>query len=306
MGCKSRFLIRKCSRRVYLNIHGNDPFLMKLLSWQLKVEGRIRQEDGTVYYTRPGMRCSGDMNTSVGNVILVCMLLYFIIKSDPDYRGAIEIADDGDDAVIISEEHLIDRLIGILPGMFLRAGFTLRVDGTASLFERIGFCQSSPVFDGEIWVMVRDPYKSCVKDAATIIDITSQSKSWAAAIAQCGIAMTGGIPVLQDYYSCLARYADGAKPMKTIPQMESGFFRLAKMMSRSYKPVTDAARMSFYLAFGIDPAEQQALEGYYRNLDLFEGVVRCGTSDAFNRKVPGEDSDVFSVHHPYAGFLGRI
>jgi len=52
-----------------------------------------------------------------------------------------------------------------------------------------------------------------------------------------------------------------------------GMARLAYRMQYTGKPITEEARYSFYLAFGITPDMQTALEDMYRSLGTPAGNI---------------------------------
>lgn len=247
---------------VYLscfNSRSDRNTLRRLLAWQLRNRGYGRTKDGgKVVYEVEGCRMSGDMNTGLGN----CLLMSCMMKAWCDTKHIrARLANNGDDCVIILEQA---DLAGFLDGFddwFLGMGFTMTVEEPVYTFEKIEFCQTHPVFDGSSWVMVRNPLKCITKDLTTVLPL-SQGKlrySYLTAVGECGLSLSGGIPLLQEFYAQLIRAGEGHH-MGAAPQLESGFARLAAGMSRSYTEITPYARYSFWLAFGITPDYQVALE----------------------------------------------
>lgn len=94
------------------------------------------------------------------------------------------------------------------------------------------------------------------------------------ALGQCGLALTGGMPILQEYYKAMMRSAHGKA--LTDPSLETGMAMLAHGLKAFEAPVTDSARISFDLAFGIAPPLQCMLERYYKSLDLTYAAAIVG------------------------------
>lgn len=237
------------------------PRLSKLLSMQLRNKCAGYTRDGAVKYTTQGTRMSGDMNTAMGNCIIMCGLIYSYSKE----RGVrVELVNNGDDCVVIISRRDLKRYVdGIVP-WFREMGFTMKVEDTVDVFERIQFCQMQPVFDGHKYIMVRNPAIAIAKDSVSIkpLDNPSIFRKWLGAVGEGGLSLTGGIPIMQSFYCCLER-ASGGDRLKDDPTMESGWWYLARGMRRKWAPVRDEARYSFYLAFDISPDLQVAVEEYY-------------------------------------------
>lgn len=107
--------------------------------------------------------------------------------------------------------------------------------------------------------MVRNPWMSISKDlmSSKRFDRECDWRGHMRAIADCGMSLTGGMPVLQSFYMMLRRVAGDVKPgLLEI----NGFYHLAQGMDRGSRTVCNDARASFYNAFGMSPDTQQALE----------------------------------------------
>ncbi len=113
------------------------------------------------------------------------------------------------------------------------------------------------------------------KDAVFLQPYQSRKQilSWVAAVGQGGLRLTGGLPVLQNFYRVFDRYGcQGRKPV----QHQSWYVRqLTKSMDRDFGPVSPEARASFWSAYGIAPDEQEALEEYYDNVKLSFAPPTC-------------------------------
>lgn len=254
---------------VYLGAfrRSDRQLLAWLLTGQIRNRCTMRCADGRIKYRVLGSRMSGDMNTASGNCLIMCALVHALCTERG--IGKFRLANNGDDCTLIIEAGDLHRLGG-LEAWFLEFGFRMKVEPVVRVFERIVFCQSSPVWDGARWVMVRDPRISLSKDAICLnrnYSWGTGARKWLFAVGSCGLRMTGGIPVLQDYYTAFLRGGvDGLRHDPTVH--ETGMYMLARGCRRGYVEPTDAARVSFWLAFGISPTEQRLAEAHYRTVEL--------------------------------------
>jgi len=247
--------------------------LKRLLQMQLRNRGYARAPDGSIKYEVDGRRMSGDMNTGLGN----CCLMSAMMKGFCEKVGlTARLANNGDDCVLVFERSHLGKLVG-LEDYFLRLGFVMEIESPVFEFEKVDFCQTSPVWDGYRWVMVRNPWKSIDKDLVSVLDLgKGGGPKWADAVGNCGLAITGGIPVAQELYALLLRSAQPGK-VADHPWMDGGFQRMAEGMDRSYSKPTPESRASFWRAFGILPDLQQAIEDTWRSDTL---VFSAGVRDS--------------------------
>jgi hypothetical protein len=225
--------------------------------------------EGYLSFEIVGGRQSGEPNTSSGNVVLMCGMVYEYLQEKNIFEHC-SLVNDGDDCVLICESWVVPIIISTIDEFFLKLGFSLTVEKPVSVFEEIEFCQSHPVFDGTQYIMVRDPRVAISKDAVSLKPLDSKGvyEKWCAAVGKGGLSLTAGLPVWQSFYRRFVRLSNGANPLSD-PTLEGGFWRLSKGMNRAESDlISDEARFSFWLAFKITPSEQEALEHYYDNLDM--------------------------------------
>jgi hypothetical protein len=244
---------------VYLSCYNNDPKLQTLLSWQLRNKCFCRDADGYMKYETVGKRCSGDMNTSLGNVLIMCAMMHKLIVKFKGHLG-----NDGDDCVVILERRQVESFKQEYSDHFTRFGFDMRLDGTTEVLENIEFCQASPVFDGERYIMVRDPRKAIDKDNISVKPLQSK-RQWdqhRSSVASCGLALAGNMPIYCAYYDMLRR----GSTVQGKRKLETGMDYLARGMDGGRREPTQLARFSFFKAFGITPDEQIGLEVFYDSI----------------------------------------
>jgi hypothetical protein len=265
------------------------PDHKKKLRWLLKHQlnnfGTGYCHDGKLKYSVKGKRMSGDMNTAMGNCLLMCGMIFAYC----DQRTVkAELVNNGDDCVVFMERRDLSRFSTGLKEWFLQMGFQMEVEEPVFDFERVEFCQAKPVFDGEVYTMVRN-IRAFSKDAYCLIPVDSDHvlRSWLGAVGDAGMSLTGGIPIWQEYYSLYQRSAGklssvrrrrGANRVFDQSAFETGMAMSATGMTRRYGDVTPEARYSFWLAFGILPDHQVALEAQYSGLGHIRRPPRGSTS----------------------------
>jgi hypothetical protein len=252
---------------IYSRFYPGDAQLQRVLHWQLHNKGVLRTRDGVIKYEIDGTRCSGDMNTALGNCLVMCGA----VKSFADTVGVpIRLLNNGDDCMVILDALNIERFRRPLPRYFSKLGLVMKVEDPVFVFEHIVFCQTQPVYDGHVWRMVRDPHVSLSKDA-TLMNSTYATTGLSAqlkAIADCGLSLVSGLPVLQEYYLALRRgHEEGTGPID--PRFyDSGFYHLSRGLQATTSVVSPEARASFARAFNVLPDLQVALERQFSSLPI--------------------------------------
>lgn len=266
------YAVLKWEHARYLSFfHGEERAeLKKFLKAQLINRGFIRCPDGKIKYEVKGGRCSGDMNTSLGNCLIMCAAMYSFMSSQ---KLTCAFVNDGDDGVLIVNKRDAKRVVAELPTFFKQLGFLMKMDQPVDEFEKIVFCQSQPVFDGISWRMVRCFPSSMSKDATILRDITNPVvyPRYLKALGDCGLSLTAGMPVLQEYYLALCNASKGLPPDDAF--YETGMAKLAHGLRPCVKEITPEARFSFWKAFGLLPDAQEDMERRFHLVSLDKLIV---------------------------------
>jgi len=262
----------------YEGLFPGSKELREILSWQRTNTGVARAADGEVAFSMRGTRASGDLNTSLGNCLIMCSLVHAFFK---EMGVKVELCNNGDDCVVIIErEHEID-IMQVLPNWFIRKGFAMTVEQPVYDFDSIEFCQTRPVMLQTGWRMVRNHSAVLMKDPMCLIPISGNGcfKKWLYAVGECGGILATGVPVQQAFYECLLRHGD-----KCSDGMRDTIFHGTSMYQRTdgigkANKVTAAARVSYFYAFGVTPDQQVCLEQYYKNFVIDELNTNAVTRD---------------------------
>lgn len=233
------------------------PKLKQWLSWQIDNQGIARVPEATIKYQVQGCRMSGDMNTALGNCLLMTAMVWEYVRE----RGIpARLGNNGDDCVVIMSRRHLSKFTQGLRDWFLTYGFDMKVEAPVDVFERVEFCQTRPVWNGEEWVMTRDLRTVFTKDAVCLHTKTNPYGRWLSHVGEGGGALCAGIPVMQQYYTILRELGNGGKYTGELTGMDY----MGKRLKCREVPISDEARVSFYKAFGINPYQQVALESELR------------------------------------------
>lgn len=277
----------KAEHSVYL-ASNPDPMFRRLLSWQLV--NKCFTTLG-VRYTTKGRRMSGDMNTAIGNIVIMLLMVMAVMRFMLQILKW-DVLDDGDDFVLIVEEDDVDHLMAELPGRFLEFGMEMKMDSPARGIHEVEFCQS------KIIEFAMGKYKF-VRDFRTVISrATSGVRNWdnqsyrsrtIHAIGTCELVLGLGVPVLQSYALCLLRNSRGDKdPVRHAPDgiraramRDAALIGIKDLTNVGPQPIQPCARDSFFLAFGLSPVEQVRLEKYFEQVTFndYQPIFHGGEID---------------------------
>lgn len=283
----------KMEHSYYKTLFGDNAELTTLLNWQLsnKIVG-YSDDNKTVRFVKEGGRMSGDINTSLGNVLIVTLLSADYFRKNKGFKQ-IEFINDGDDSVVILEKEDLEKLDNI--GDYFKAhGFIMRLEDPIDVLEKLVFCQCQPVFNSahDSYVMVRQLDAALMKDSCCLIKCDTPNKyyTWRSEVGLAGQIMTAGLPVYYSYYGIMLR---NIKLKQLDTQMVnhyqgSGMARMAYNMKKVEHVISDESRISFFKAFDIPPYMQIELEKSFDEQ----------TPLSFGTKVGPEDwSDIFNIRY---------
>lgn len=250
----------------------NDKRFKQLQNAQLHNKITARCKDGSLKVEIEGKKMSGDADTSqMANVTSARNAYDFFKEVGIDkYRLVI----NGDDVFAIFSKRQLDNVIELGKAFYWKRGFRMVFEKPVYEIEKISFCQSSPIWTEEGYRMVRRAQTACSKDAISRKDLKSKRnfERWIASVGVGGLACNGGIPIMQEYYQQYVRNSNGAKIFDIKDPMFKQLMYRSKGMSEKYSQVHPRTRLSFYIAFGILPDEQKAIENYYSTVELSHGL----------------------------------
>jgi len=249
----------------------------RLLSYQLDNRGTT---SAGIRYKARGKRMSGDMNTALGNCVLMVLMVSAAMRGKK-----YAILDDGDDILLFTERKLEPWVRGNLKEIFLTYGHKLKLEGVYHSFPSIVWCQSSPIhYAPGKWKFVRHWQSVMMKaiGGTKYFNATTRPRL-VKTVGLAELILNLGVPVLQEYALALLRNAGGNTKTLHLDSSDSYYYRVGREMkhfrnqdwvekvsqgkfegSLPTRPIHPEARWSFYLAFGVSITEQVHMERLLR------------------------------------------
>jgi len=247
--------------------HGvyNAIFKSPKLAWLLKLQidnhGIARAADGYFKYNVRGSRMSGDMNTSMGNKLLMCLMSLSYLDS---IHIPYEFANNGDDCLIfLDRKHL--KKLGNLDKYYRGFGFDIVREDPVYEFEHIEFCQTKPVVSNGTWRMVRKPSVCLTKDV-TSVNLGHDVEMYRRLlkdIGKCGLATCADVPVMGSFYRMLERFGVDGNYMGRWDTEYHYYYRSSLNAACKYSAPDAYGRYSFWMMSGISPDAQAVIEDYF-------------------------------------------
>lgn len=286
----------KLCHDVYLRCNP-DPLFKRLLKATLTNNGLATCRDHGVKYQVQGRRMSGDMDTALGNCLLMTVITYTVFRSLVTRHSCL---DNGDDVLVIIEKDELHKLDPKkIEESYWHFGFRVKLEKPVHILERIEFCQTQPINRGDQYVMIRK-ITSLAKDV-TMLGDPGRFPTWIHGIGECGLSLTDGIPIGPAFYKMLLRLGTRSKRINRDVMWQSGMANLATGMRSKGREVSVAARLSFYVAFGITPVMQRAIEAHYDSVMDPRGFIKKQQAWQLNDECSREGNewfhDVLTVAH---------
>lgn len=248
---------------IYLHCFQGNKELKQLLDWQLKTHAIAFTRDGTLRYVKEGGRCSGDMNTALGNCLIASSLCYEFLQVHLGLNKW-ELACDGDDCVIIVEETDCQKILDETKPYFAGFGFDMKVEDPVYHFEGIQFCQCNPVLVGQDWLMVRNPLRCLTHDLiSTEVHTERAARQFAWAVGKCGSSVYHSVPILGAFYAWQERIGIKSRILESVSFQNSGFWARVDAAHTQPTAISTRDRVSFWKAFGIIPSVQVEMENRF-------------------------------------------
>jgi len=262
----------------------NVKQLCWLLSQQLNNKGTAYFDDGKLKFEMRGTRASGDLNTSLGNCIIMCSMGY-----EWSVRTGVRIGliNNGDDCVFIMERREEAKWRAGLNEYYRLKGFRMVLEETVDDFEAIEFCQCKPCWTALGYIMVRNPQTVITKGTMCLLPISNikHLRKWMMAVGICEGSLSNGVPVISAFARAMRR--NGVRVSERY--VRNAYAGTARIRTTDLRVVDQSilpeSRLSFWRSWGILPAEQLALESHYDNWCL-DSSFQCWVADEAFDKEP--------------------
>ncbi len=234
--------------------------LEMLLEWQIHNKGRSYLPDGRIEYSVLGRRMSGDMNTSLGNCLLMSSMVhaYCRHKRIPQFS----LANNGDDCVLIFEKKYL-HLTNDLASWFLDIGFNMKREEPVYDIRQVSFCQVNVLTSPGYNICVRNPEVVASKDLHSAYRFSQPDEylQWLFASGTCGRMSSAGVPVLEAFYNA---FPEGTPTNLNIRRELDTWLTYSIAGGSKCVPISPEIRHSLWIAFNILPDCQIALEDIYK------------------------------------------
>jgi len=253
----------------YLALFPGAKQLQQLLRWQIRNKGVAYADDGKVKFEVRGTRSSGDLNTSLGNCLIMCGAIYAYARQK---QITVELANNGDDCVVFMEREDLHKFMAGVTSWFRDRGFSMVCEQPVYEFERVEFCQTHPVCVDGVWRMVRNHEAVLKKDPICLIAIQNQLvySKWLYAVGIGGRILSDGVPVQEALYTTF--YDHGTRCTQAmfehIHKNSSMLTRIKGLALNQESIIAPSTRVSYYYAFGVLPDHQIEIEKYYKNMKI--------------------------------------
>jgi hypothetical protein len=229
--------------------------LLDILKHQIINKGFTR---GGAKFTVPGSRASGDMNTALGNCILMIgMLGSFFRKNDIQYQ----IFDDGDDCLLYVYTSDYDKVKEMIIPHFKRFCHDLKIEDDGTDINDVIFCQARIMETpfGPKMVRLMDRFFS--RQFCGGANMRIRPASYLATIGLATMIMNRAVPVYWCFGAFMYRLGieKGGKFQEDLLEYNMKF--VTPGMNYSYVEPTHGARVQYLRLFGLSVGEQISLEG---------------------------------------------
>jgi len=248
----------KWEHSIYLKVYNYADELKKILGWQIDNRGAGYCQDGKLKFKIRGSRFSGDMNTALGNKIIMCGMVFAYAKE----RGVkIRLINNGDDCMVIMDRQDLQKFLYGLDAWFAEMGFRMTTEDPRYELEQLEFCQMHPIRTSRGWTMVRNIPTAREKDSMCLknLDTEAAMRKWMMAIGECGLALCAGVPIMQSMYAMYLRNGMESR-IRYDPCLDTGLSHMRGTLESRELEILPSTRAQVYSAWDITPAEQIAIE----------------------------------------------
>lgn len=267
---------------IYAGAYQGDPDIKELrwlLKQQLESKGTTYCQDARgvkhkVTYNTNTQRSDGDMNTGLGNCVIMCTLMHTYAKNVAGLKN-VRLINNGDDVVIVMSQRDYDTFdTEHFKQWMLEMGFTMEMEEPVYKVEHIEFCQKKIVYTINGAVMCPMP-SAMPKYTIALVD-QGKTDAWITEVGIAGRIFAKGVPMWGAFFG---QYPNTRRMKTSDNQMRnSGAFWLQDGLDESKldEQITPEARVSFWEASGVTPNEQKWFEQRCRDTtpDFAVGNIR--------------------------------
>lgn len=247
---------------IYHMLFGSGE-IQRICAFQLACKGRTRS--GIKYSLGP-QRKSGDMDTSLGNCLIMSAMVIAWCKHSRLSR--FDLFDDGDDCLVFMERRELDGALALLANSFASMGHNVTLEGVAHRLADIVHCQSI-FLGGEHPIMTRRYEKVLSHGLCSIRHFFSKrgGQRILKAMAYCESVLGSGVPIVWKFAEIMRKSVSGVRATMLLTEeleisrraaLEIDLAKISKLAMPAAP--SDATRQAFYDATGVSPGMQRVYE----------------------------------------------
>jgi len=276
---------------VYHMLFGQGE-IQKFCDFQLACKGRTTK--GIKYRLGP-QRKSGDMDTSLGNCLIMCGMVIGWLRRVGIAK--FDLFDDGDDCLVFIERAKLAHALATLDGEFAGMGHNITLEGIANRLEEIVHCQAI-YLGGSVGVMTRKWEKVLSHGLCSIRHFFSKrgGSRILKTMAFCESVLGTRVPIVWKFAEMMRRMVSGvrARAMMSddlkILRRASLEIDINKLESVPMPSAPDyETRLAFERATGVSPARQRRIEGYLEEDVRFDLSFEFRNLRTMRYRTPASD-----------------
>jgi len=286
---------RMLNSREQVDVYEGVESLAWQLAQQVHNKGKAYFDDGIISFRMDGTRASGDLNTSLGN----CLIMSGMTYAWKETQGIeMSLANNGDDCSYIMDAKDEQRWRTGFAEFYAEKGFRMELEPTAYELERIEFCQSHPINTVEGWKMVRNPATLVTKASMCLNPVRSMKdlRKWIMAVGVAEGSLNRGVPIIQSFARAMRRVGFKCSHSHIVQAYRQSTRVYHADLVVNDREITPEARRSFHAAWGICPEDQVHLERYYDRYQLAKNFMHPLTGEEALERVG-------VPHHPIMQLL---
>lgn len=243
---------------IYNSLYPHCVELRRLLRMQLVTHGHVQSDTSHIKYKSCG-RCSGDMNTALGNCLISSAMLFSYLGTLHIPLNKVGAMINGDDVIVIVPTEYEEQFVHSLPEFYGQVGLVMKVEAPVHTLESITFCQTQCIQRSDGPIMVRSFPAAFGKDLTFIqrIPDVDYLRRYCHTLGVGGKPLGQGVPIYEELYRWLESHHTHGVGEQILEG--SGFWWMSRNISTTAK-ITDDVRVSFWRAFGVTPDAQVAIE----------------------------------------------
>lgn len=223
--------------------------------WTRTFENSGRSRSGLTYKTH-GTRMSGDMDTGLGNSLIMWSMLKLYLTNNGIHKHSIMV--NGDDSVIVIERSQLSASRNI--SIFHSLGFNMKFE-VALEFNQLEFCQARPIFTDYGWTMARRPERVLGRTSWSVNNYgRSKMRAFIHTLGLCERAASWGVPIASALATKMIQATPGAARIRLSPWLEEHYNRMRRWWKLGEPTISLETRQNFADAWGISVEEQYHIE----------------------------------------------